>query len=408
MDVAINETFDISKYGGKLFDVKPAVLAFNMNVGADPASEGGKMLQQLVEKGFRTEFTKFIADKQKEYQDALRSTEVAIIKRAQSLKSKIGDIKKWLAEELKGAQVMISNAIKTFEGLIRTKAEEFYAKAAAAIDKKFKTDLRNMKIKAALSIVKDVVIIIAAAALAIVAAAAGVVATGATMGVGAVTFAVVAPVVAGALGTIAKSGYSIYQTVDKTWPTHKKALANLVKVTGDLQSALEYEARKADKSKLGPKEKIKLLLGNVKGKRDTVAKAIKEAEVWHISLAKDLEKFSVELKNLQEQASKGNDKGAPNDIQQTSQALSGEAGKLSDKIKSANFYFDKFKAAMKEADTVVNTDSKLDPKALGTVLGKFQDLANDNTVQTVISEAPGVLKSVASLVGSINKIAKAA
>src|SRR3546814_7033518 len=111
-------------------------------------------------------------------------------------------------------------------------------------------------------------------AIAIIAAAAGIAVTGSTMGAGAVTIGAVAPVIIAALATVAKSGFSIYKAVDKEWPTYEKSLATLEEKLKALITAVEYENRKQQhmdlRGKLGPKEKLKLQLQNVKGKTSEV------------------------------------------------------------------------------------------------------------------------------------------
>src|SRR3546814_16413717 len=98
------------------------------------------------------------------------------------------------------------------------------------------------------------------------------------MGAGAVTIGAVAPGIIAALATVAKSGFSIYKAVDKEWPTYEKSLATLEEKLKALITAVEYENRKQQnmdlRGKLGPKEKLKLLLTNVKGNSSDVEPAI--------------------------------------------------------------------------------------------------------------------------------------
>src|SRR3546814_20299094 len=104
------------------------------------------------------------------------------------------------------------------------------------------------------------------------------------MGAGAVTIGAVAPVIIAALATVAKSGFSIYKAVDKEWPTYEKSLATLEEKPKALITAVEYENRKQKnmdmRGKLGPKEKLKLLLTNIKGKRRDVETANKSRNAY--------------------------------------------------------------------------------------------------------------------------------
>jgi hypothetical protein len=80
---------------------------------------------------------------------------------------------KWLDEEAKGVNVMIRNALTTFKGVAEKKMNEPWDKIAQAIDRKFKTTLRNAKNVAALKITGLAIVIVVAAALTIAASVLG-------------------------------------------------------------------------------------------------------------------------------------------------------------------------------------------------------------------------------------------
>src|SRR3546814_3260710 len=99
------------------------------------------------------------SDLEKEYGAAISDTDRNLYKSAAKLKS-MPEAEKWLAEQAKGANVMIQNAIKTFESIFAKEAESIYAEAAKEIDKKYKSSIGKMKRKAVMKIVGHVVIIL--------------------------------------------------------------------------------------------------------------------------------------------------------------------------------------------------------------------------------------------------------
>lgn len=217
MELVFRDTFDIDNYGGKkkLFNVKPAQVAYKLEAPVDPMTPEGKEIQSMMQRAWTKQMAKWKAQKEKEYKQALKYTEESLLKKAAREKDKIKDVEKWLREEVKGAQVMISNAMKTLESQVKSVAEDLWNKAADRIDKKFKSEIKKMKIKAAFRIVAHVGIIVAATAVGVVASAAGIATSVVT---GGVSLAAVGLAVAGTLAAIGRSGYKIYKAYDAAWP----------------------------------------------------------------------------------------------------------------------------------------------------------------------------------------------
>ena len=151
---------------------------------------------------------------------------------------------------------------------------ELWIKVAQAVDKKFKTTLRNAKIVAALKIAGLAIVIVAAAALTITASVLG--ALAAPTGVG---LAAGIGLAIGGIATIAAAASKIHTLYAAHWPDHKTAAAAVKTGAEALRDALAYEEKKLLKTSqgatLGPKEKAKLFFGNTKGKRADLAAAIK-------------------------------------------------------------------------------------------------------------------------------------
>jgi hypothetical protein len=233
MDLAFDNIFDISSYGGKLFKADPIQLGTTWEIpGVKAATPEGKEIEKMVKAMWAKEMDAFKKEKEKEYKDILVHTERALYATAQKKAPELmkGDDRKaaeaalltWLDEEAKGANVMIRNALTTFKGVAEKKMNELWDKIAQAVDKKFKTTLRNAKIVAALKITGLAIVIVAAAALTLAASVLG--ALAAPTGVG---LAAGIGLALGGIATIAAASAKIYGVYSSNWPNHKTAAANL-------------------------------------------------------------------------------------------------------------------------------------------------------------------------------------
>jgi hypothetical protein len=257
MDVAFENTFDISSYGGKLFKADPIQLGTTWEIpGVKAATPEGKEIEKMVKAMWTKEMDAFKKAKEKEYKEILAHTERALYATAQKKAPELmkgGDQKaaeaallKWLDEEAKGANVMIGNALAAFKGVAEKKMNELWGKIAEAVDKTFKTTLRNAKIVATLKITGLAIVIVVAAALTIAASVLGALTTptgiGLAAGVG---------LALGGIATIVAASAKIYGIYSSNWPNHKTAAANLKKTVEALKEAVEYEEKKLLKSSQG-------------------------------------------------------------------------------------------------------------------------------------------------------------
>jgi hypothetical protein len=402
MDLAFDSNFDISGYGGKLFKADPIKLGTTWAIAnVKAATPEGKEIEKMVKALWAKEMDAFKTTKEKEYKNILMLTERALY--ATALKKgpelmKGGDRKSaeaklidWLTEEAKGANVMIGNALTTFKGVAEKKMTEVWNKIAAVVDAKFKTSLRNAKIVAGLKITGLVIVIVLAAALTIAASVLG--ALTAPTGIG---LAAGVGLALGGIATIAAASSKIYAVYSSNWPNHKTAAANLKKTAEALKEALEYEEKKAQKTSqgasLGPKEKAKLFFGNTKGKRAEVVAAIKTVSTWTASMLQDVEKsaqlelaIEAKLQELEKKLTTEKDKKKADELKKQCEAGVKKIFESRVARESTRNYLRRYAKLTDEGATLLVSDEKLTPAALGGFLKRLSDQANSKEMETLIS-----------------------
>jgi hypothetical protein len=411
MKLTFDDTFNISAYGGKLFQADPLKLDYSLDIAdVETATPEGKEVHKLVNAAWSAKMAAWKKDKEKEYKDILKLTEKALLETAKKkgpefLKAAKGDkalaankLMQWLSEEAKGANVMIKNALSTFEGVCQKYMLELWAKVGATIDKKFKTAITKAKVKAVLKIVGLSIVIVAAAALTI--AGAILAALAAPTGVGLIAGLGLA---AGGIATIASAVGQIYGVVDKTWPDHKKAAKNVRDKLIVLKDALVYEEAKMDKksdgTKLGPKEKLKLLLGNVKGKQKDVNDGLKALAMWTGKMLIDIEKsgqaelkLETKLDELDELLKKATDEKQIADIKKQQAAGVKEIFALRGARENARRYLKRYSEICDEAIKVMAEEEKLTASKLGTVVSKIEAVMASKEMETLITVGKGTVE----------------
>jgi hypothetical protein len=416
MDLAFDSTFDISAYGGKLFKADPIQLGSTWEIpGVKAATPEGKEIEKMVTALWAKEMDVFRKEKEREYKEILVHTERALYATAQKKAPELmkgGDRKaaeaallKWLDEEAKGANVMIRNALTTFKGVAEKKMNELWDKIAQAVDRKFKTTLRNARIVAALKITGLAIVIVVAAALTIAASVLG--ALAAPTGVG---LAAGVGLALGGIATIAAASAKIYGIYSSNWPNHKTAAANLKKNVEALKEALEYEEKKLLKTSqgasLGPKEKAKLFFANTKGKRADVAASIKSISVWTATMLQDVEKggqaeiaIEQKLQRLEKQLAAEQDRNKAAELKK----LCDEGIKkiFDSRVARENtrLYLGRYTALTNEGATLLAAEEKLTSAALGAFLVKLNDFANSKEMDTLISVGKAGADFLKALIG---------
>ncbi len=408
MDLTFDDTFDISNYGGKLFKAEPLKLSYEISApGLEPATPEGAEIQKLVKVAWTAEIAKWKKAKEAEYKKILALTEEAVRgsaarKAPEFHKAANGDnakatelLVKWLGEEAKGANVMIKNALTTFQGMVQARMTELWTKLAAAVDKKYKTKILNTQVKAVLKIIGLSILIVAAAALTI--AGAVLAALAAPTGVGAIAGIGLA---VGGIATVIGAVAKIYDVYNSTWPDHKKAASSLAKNLEVLKDALIYEDKKLEKTsqgaKLGPKERLKLLLGNVKGKKTAVEADIKKLHMWTASMMQDIEKGAqkeIEMDARLQELEKAIlvETNAKQLAQYKATHAAGVKKIFEMRLAStgARGYLKRYAAIAEEAGAVMASEDRLTGAAVGTLLGKLETLATSKEMDTLITVGKG-------------------
>jgi hypothetical protein len=282
---------------------------------------------------------------------------------------------------------------------------ELWDKIAQAVDRKFKTTLRNARIVAALKITGLAIVIVVAAALTIAASVLG--ALAAPTGVG---LAAGVGLALGGIATIAAASAKIYGIYSSNWPNHKTAAANLKKNVEALKEALEYEEKKLLKTSqgasLGPKEKAKLFFANTKGKRADVAASIKSISVWTATMLQDVEKggqaeiaIEQKLQRLEKQLAAEQDRNKAAELKK----LCDEGIKkiFDSRVARENtrLYLGRYTALTNEGATLLAAEEKLTSAALGAFLVKLNDFANSKEMDTLISVGKAGADFLKALIG---------
>ena len=402
MDLTFDDTFDISDYGGKLFKAEPIRLGTSWDIpGVKAATPEGKEVEKMVKALWAKVMDAFKKAREKEYKDILAFTEQALRTTAKKKGEELmkgGDRKaaeaallKWLDEEAKGANVMIRNALTTFKGVAEKKMNELWAKIADAVDRKFKTTLRNAKIVAALKIAGLAIVIVAAAALTIAAGVLG--ALTAPTGVG---LAAGVGLALGGIATIAAASAKIQGVYTTHWPNHKTAAANLKKAAETLKEAIEYEEKKLLKTSqgasLGPKEKARLFFGNTQGKRAALAESIKAISVWTATMLQDVEKggqaelaIEKQLQQLEKRLASEQDKKKAAELQKLCAASVKKIFDSRVARENTRLYLRRYAALTNEGAALLASEEKLSSAALGAFLARIQELANSQEMDTLIA-----------------------
>ncbi len=402
MDVAFENSFDLTGYGGKLFKSEPIKFGTVWQIpGVKPATPEGKEIEKMVRALWVKEIEAFKKTKEKEYKEILKATELALYKTAQKKAAELmkdGDrataqakLLSWLDEEAKGANVMIGGALRAFEGVAQKKMNELWDKIALAVDKKFKTEISKAKLVAAVKITGLVILIVAAAALTIAAAVLG--ALAAPTGVGLVAGIGLA---LGGIATIASAAAKINDVYASNWPNHKTAGSVLRKKAEALKLAVEYEEKKVLKTSqgaaLGPKEKAKLFFANTKGKRAELADAVASVATWTASMLQDVEKggkaelmLEQKLQELEKQLAAEKDKNKAADLKKACDGCVKTIFASRVARENTRLYLRRYTALTEEGTALLATDDKLSSAALGNFLSKLMALGNSKEMDTLIA-----------------------
>jgi len=189
-----------------------------------------------------------------------------------------------------------------------------------------------------------------------------------------------------------------------------KAGQNLEKAFKDLIEAVEKEsALRLREDTTGKKktlmEKAKLLFNNVKGKRESVLKAIDVLEAFTGSFMQKVEKYAKGVQDLEKelQVVESKAKGNNEDIAKQAADLVKKMAGLLYKIEVARKKLQNAAPLFVEGRKAVDSANLDKVTQLKGVLGKIQSFVNDDSVRAFAGEGKELITTGAKLVGSILK-----
>lgn len=248
-------------------------------------------------KKFDAEFAKLGQAKIKEVQEAVKWTETRIAKKPA----------KEAEEVVATANKMLAQAFKVFENQIATLAQKHYEASLAKSQQVMKMKITKAKIKAVVKIVVIAGLVLTAAALSIAATV--------------VTGGLAAPVVFAALGVAIKGGITIYQTIDKEWPTVDRGIKV---VQADVEALTTATKRLADAKALAttgdPKamDTLNKVRGTIEGNMVNLDKHVGQLDKFIAQLSRQIQKQGDEWNAL---AKKVNANGGNKELEQRAAQL---------------------------------------------------------------------------------------
>lgn len=289
---AITETGELKiGYKGKLFKTPQCKYQFAATYPEGEDEESTKLLRAAYDKLWRKEFEKLKSKKAKDIKVAMEKTEKEISKKDKTEKE--------LETFIDTANKMIKQGIENWRLYeVPRLAQELAEKAYDYVAKKLKRFVAKKKVKTALKIVALVLIVLAVAAATIALSVA-------TMGAG--TAALIG-VIAGAIITAGGAAYKSYQAISKETKKYEgyldKVEADLKKIDEAYAYQLKKEAKVLKGGKLGPKEKLKLMVGSVGPHVKSLKKHMDEAAKFNVLLKQKVKEATQKMTEAEEELAK--------------------------------------------------------------------------------------------------------
>lgn len=402
-----SETIDLSSYGGKLFTCEPFQATASLTIPVNAETAAGKAAIAVLEKAWRAKMVAWRKEKEKEYIAVLRHTEKAVATSAKAkaktfLKDAKGDkevaakrMSAWIVEQGQIAAGLLKNAVQVFKALAEKTAEEMWVKIAAKLSGKLGSKITKTQVKAVFKIIGMSILVVAGAALAIAGAVLG--ALAAPTGVGLLAGIGLA---VGGIATTAGAIKQILDIADDTWPDHKSSAKKLKDALKSLEEALEYQEAKAkrveNKRSLGPKEKVKLALTNIDGKKKEVREAAKKLELFTDKMTLEIakaEKLRVELQSAvdkmeDELKSISDDEKAKKKLTAAIEGAQKKLGKYKEAQETAELYLDRYKKLTTRTEELlvkVNTSQS----EIGKIIEEVNHLTHSKPFEVLVTVGKG-------------------
>ncbi len=253
-------------YKGKMFAQPKCQYELTHIIPEGESPEETKLLVAAFKKLFTNGFNKLAKTREKAIKAAMEGTEKDINKKPPA------DMDAFI----KTANQLIQQGVDVWRKVeVVRLADDCIAKCYDYVEKKLKKAVTKKKVKTVLKIIALVLIVV-------VVAAASIAATVLTGGIAAV---VIAAAIATGIGALVKIGKIIY----KEYQDYNKFLEKIEKDIEAITKAIDYEIKKKkaqEYRKLGPKERVKLLMNGTKSHVKSLKKHLAAAEGRMILLRK--------------------------------------------------------------------------------------------------------------------------
>jgi hypothetical protein len=253
-------------YKGKMFAQPKCDYQLDHVIPEGESKEETALLVAAFKKLFSAGFKKLEKKRAKEIKSAMEGTEKDIEKKPPT------NMEAFVAT----ANKMIQQGVDVWRKVEVPKlAEECIAKCYAYVEKKLKKAVTKKKIKTVLKIIALVLIVVIVAAVSIAA----------TVLTGGIAAVVIAAAIATGIGALVKTGKIIL----KEYNGYNGFIDKIEKDIEEIKKAIDYERKKkkaAEYRKLGPKEKVKLMMGGTKSHVKSLKKHLAAAEGRMILLRK--------------------------------------------------------------------------------------------------------------------------
>lgn len=369
-------------YKGKMFKQPKCEFTVAHAVPEGEDETETKLLRAAYAKLWEKNFTKLEKKRSAEFKKAMDGTEKDIEKKDYS--------EDQLKKFIETANQLIKQGLKTFQNEVQSLATTCMEQVYDYVEKKLKKKMTRKKIKTGLKITALVLITLAVAAASIAA----------TVLTGGVAAVVIAAAIGTGVGALITSG----KTIKKEYDSYKGFLDKIEKDINAITKAVEYQEKKKKASefrKLGPKEKVKLLMAGTSGHVKSLKKHLEDGATRMLLMRKHMNEALVKANEARENADKM--KGHPD------KAISAEAAEAERLAKEMAYKLEKFETKKKKYDELKAEAAKvikdLETKGIwdGGKLSKAIKFAEDHedTANFMISAGKALAKSGAKIVKAV-------
>ncbi len=342
-------------YKGKMFSKPKCEYKLDHVLPEGESPEETALLTKAFNKLFDDGFKKLSKKREKSIKSAMEATEKAISKKPPSNMDKF----------LETANKMIQQGVDVWRTVEVPKlAQDCIEKCYDYMEKKLKKKINRKKVRTVLKVIALVLIII-------IVAAASIAATVLTGGVAAV-------VIGTAIVTGAGAIYSTTKTIMKEYSDYNKFLDKIENDLKEIDKAVAYEIKKkkaAAYRKLGPKEKVKLLLNGTKAHAKSLRKHLAAAEARMLIMRKENMDLIVKVTEAEENWAKmeSHPDGPISAEAKKAREIAGRTKHKLEKFKDKQKAFNELKAKANQQLDMLDKKGEFDGGKVAGVLKFAQD-----------------------------------